>query len=162
MPTTTARVGPVLAQPLTGKPRPLTQIGADSARRALGEDVVREALTRPLSQSVTDAALRERDRQQKAQWDAHRPVALPLSGVSIPLPLFSRGPSKAQRKRDSIVNADYVRRLQRLEAFARARLDSLCHADSLAGKPERCRKRRAAAEADLTRSTAPDSGRMQR
>ena len=48
--------------------------------------------------------------------------------LSIPFPLFYPGPSPAQRKRDSIVNADNLARLTRL----RARVESLRLADSLA------------------------------
>ena len=159
--TTAPRVGPVLVPLLSPRPRALTAIGADSARRALGSDVPRLALTRKPSQEEIDALLREQEREQASAWDAHRPVALPVAGggVSMPFSLFSAGPSKAQRKRDSIVNADYVRRLRRMLAFARERLDSICHADSLAGKPARCRELRAAASRDLQRGIVPDSGR---
>ena len=50
--------------------------------------------------------------------------------LSIPLPLFSSGPSAAQRRRDAQVNADNQARLHRLEARLRAMRDSI-HADSL-------------------------------
>lgn len=67
------------------------------------------------------------------------------TGGSIPLPLFSSGPSSAQRKRDSAIDADNQARLRRLRERIvwradSARLDSLrrdsLHRDSLA-KPGR-------------------------
>jgi len=51
-------------------------------------------------------------------------------GVSIPFPLFSRGPSPAERRRNDSLDADYRLRLGRLQERAR-RLDSL-RRDSLA------------------------------
>ncbi|HXT14258.1 MAG TPA: hypothetical protein VN706_01425 [Gemmatimonadaceae bacterium] len=50
--------------------------------------------------------------------------------VSIPFPLFYPGPSPAQRKRDSIVNADNVARLGRLGVRVKTKADSV-RADSL-------------------------------
>jgi len=41
-------------------------------------------------------------------------------GIGIPLPLFSPGPSREQRRRDSIVDGDNRARLKRLLERARA------------------------------------------
>jgi hypothetical protein len=139
----TARVGPLLGPVAIPRFRPLTAIGQDSARRALGADVPRLALTRKPSQEQVDEQAREQARGGTAMWESHRPVALPMAGggVSVPFPLFAAGPSPAQRKRDSIVNADNLRRLHRMLEFARARLDSICRTDSLARKSSQCRGR---------------------
>ena len=88
--------------------------------------------TRALTQEELDVAHREEDRRLAADRAEHRPSAMPLGGVGIPLPMFSRGPSPAQRARDSVVNADNVKRLARLADRAKAKRDSLRHADSLA------------------------------
>ncbi len=56
-----------------------------------------------------------------------------MGGVSIAVGLPGGGPTRAQRKRDSTINADVVARLDRI----RARADSVAKADSMAraGKP---------------------------
>ncbi len=152
-----ARLGPLIAPSGFSARQSLSAIGMDSARRALAGDVPRLALTRKPSQAQIDAELRERERQQASTWEAHRPVALPLAGggVSVPFPLFAAGPSRAQRRRDSIVNADYVARLARMMKFARARLDSLCRADSVARASAQCRELRMPPD---SAPAAPDSG----
>jgi hypothetical protein len=53
-----------------------------------------------------------------------------LRGVSVPFPLFSSGPSPAERKKNETLDADYQARLRRLQDRARlvaddVRLDSL-------------------------------------
>jgi len=65
--------------------------------------------------------------------DQHRPVALPLGGASLPLPFLSRGLSREQRARDSVVNADNLVRLARLAERARAKRDSANAVKALAG-----------------------------
>jgi hypothetical protein len=52
------------------------------------------------------------------------------AGSSISLPLFSRGPSATERKRNDSIFADYRARLARLQERLRAHNDSL-RADSL-------------------------------
>jgi hypothetical protein len=88
--------------------------------------------TRALTQEELDVAHREEDRRLAADRAEHRPSAMPLGGIGVPLPMFSRGPSPKQRLQDSIVNADNLPRLARLAERARAKRDSLRHADSLA------------------------------
>lgn len=88
--------------------------------------------TRALTQEELDVAHREEDRRLAADRAEHRPSARPLGGIGVPLPMFSRGPSPKQRLQDSIVNADNARRLARLADRAKAKRDSLRHADSLA------------------------------
>jgi hypothetical protein len=51
-------------------------------------------------------------------------------GGTIALPLFSRGPSAAERKRNDSIFADYRARLARLQERARIQQDAL-RADSL-------------------------------
>jgi hypothetical protein len=72
--------------------------------------------------------------------DVHVPMGEGVGGVgavggggvgsSISLPLFSRGPSAAQRKRNDSIFADYQARLARLQERLRAQKDSV-RADSL-------------------------------
>ena len=88
--------------------------------------------TRALTQEELDVVHREEDRRLAADRAEHRPSAMPLGGIGIPLPMFSRGPSPKQRLQDSIVNADHLSRLARLAERARAKRDSLRRADSLA------------------------------
>jgi hypothetical protein len=88
--------------------------------------------TRELTQEEIDVAYREEDRRLAADRADHRPSAMPLGGIGVPLPIFSRGPSPKQRLQDSIVNAENLPRLARLAERARAKRDSLRHADSLA------------------------------
>ncbi len=52
------------------------------------------------------------------------------AGVSIPFPLFSSGPSAAERKRNAVIDADNQLRLRRMQDRALARTDSI-RADSL-------------------------------
>ena len=59
-------------------------------------------------------------------------------GGGISAPLFSAGPSPAERRRDSIGNAEYMVRLARLQERVRPRKDSIRIADSSSkrGVPE--------------------------
>lgn len=82
------------------------------------------------------------------------PVPVTIGGFSIPLP--GGGPSRAQRKRDSTVNAHVLPILQRL----RQRADSALAArrrDSLAALARQRRDSAAAAAARKGDSSAPDS-----
>jgi hypothetical protein len=46
------------------------------------------------------------------------------------------GPTRAQRRRDSVLNADVSARLERIRARLRARADSIAAADSAARAPQ--------------------------
>jgi hypothetical protein len=50
-------------------------------------------------------------------------VAVPI--ISIPAPLLSPGPSPAERKRNEAIDADYQRRLRRLQDQLALRRDSI-------------------------------------
>jgi len=119
VPTTTRVVGPVMSPSgvsrslVPGPPIPLPW-------------------TRVKTQEELDVIHREDDRRLAADRAERRPSAMPLGGIGIPLPMFSRGPSPEQRVQDSIVNADNLPRLVRLAARARAKRDSIRRADSLA------------------------------
>jgi hypothetical protein len=52
------------------------------------------------------------------------------AGVSIPFPLFSSGPSAAERKRNAVIDADNQARLRRLQDVVIAQRDSV-RTDSL-------------------------------
>jgi hypothetical protein len=87
----------------------------------------------PPTQAERDSTAREQERRMAEARDQHRPVAVPLSGASIGVPFLSRGPSREQRARDSVINADNIARLARLAARARAKQDSILAASMLAG-----------------------------
>ncbi len=78
------------------------------------------------------ARLAERAGTAGNSSDVHVPTGQGMDGVgaaggliSIPFPLFSSGPSRAQRVRDSVIDADVRAGLARLAARARAKHDSL-------------------------------------
>jgi hypothetical protein len=101
----------------------------------------------PPTAEQRDSAARELDRRATVARAEHRPLAIPLGGVSVPLPF---GPSREQRRRDSITHADNLQRLARLAARARAKRDSLLGANTVAGV------------AKGGRNPRPDSTRPQR
>ncbi|HJQ20810.1 MAG TPA: hypothetical protein VJ867_10700 [Gemmatimonadaceae bacterium] len=70
---------------------------------------------------------------QLARTDQRPVPASMLGGMSggISLPLFSRGPSREQRRRDSIIFAENLQLLQRVQLRLRRRNDSIRYADSL-------------------------------
>lgn len=92
----------------------------------------------PPTQAERDSAAREQEQRMAQGRDQHRPTAIPLGGASIPVPFLSRGPTREQRARDSVINADNLARLARLAERARAKRDSLLAVKALAGlvKPD--------------------------
>jgi hypothetical protein len=98
----------------------------------------------PPTQAEKDSIGRAEDQRATAARDDHRPMAIPLGGGGIPLPMPFGGSvrSREQFARDSIVNDDYLRRLARLAERARAKREStlaarvVAHRDSgLTPKP---------------------------
>jgi hypothetical protein len=87
----------------------------------------------PPTQAERDSTAREQERRVAEGRDQHRPVAIPMGGASIPVPFLSRGPSREERARDSVINADNLARLARLAERARAKRDSLNAVKALAG-----------------------------
>jgi hypothetical protein len=87
----------------------------------------------PPTQAERDSTAREQERRVAEGRDQHRPVAIPMGGASIPVPFLSRGPSREERARDSVINADNLVRLARLAERARAKRDSLNAVKALAG-----------------------------
>lgn len=87
----------------------------------------------PPTQAERDSTAREQERRVAEGRDQHRPVAIPMGGASIPLPFLSRGPSREERARDSVINADNLARLARLAERAHAKRDSLKAVKALAG-----------------------------
>ena len=87
----------------------------------------------PPTQAERDSIAREQERRVAEGRDQHRPVAIPLGGASLPLPFLSRGPSREERARDSVIHADNVARLARLAERARLKRDSLNAVKALAG-----------------------------
>jgi hypothetical protein len=87
---------------------------------------------RPLTAAQRDSAEREMERRTRESRDEHRPMAIPLAGASLAvgLPMFTHVPSREERARDSVINADNLQRLARLAARARAKHDSLLAANS--------------------------------
>lgn len=87
----------------------------------------------PLTQAERDSIAREQERRIAEGHEQHRPVAVPMGGAGIPLPFLSRGPSREERARDSVIHADNLARLARLAERARAKRDSLNAVKALAG-----------------------------
>jgi hypothetical protein len=119
--------------------KPLTAAGRDSLldslRRALPEDLKRPVPPRPAER---DSLAREESIRRRAQADVPgvRPQVV-LGTVSFPF--LSSGPTREQRRRDSIVNADNLARLGRLADRARARREStiVARRDSMADSAHR-------------------------
>lgn len=87
----------------------------------------------PPTQAERDSTAREQSRRMAEARDQHRPVAIPLGHGGLPVPFLSRGPSKEERARDSVIHADNLARLARLAERARAKRDSLDAVKALAG-----------------------------
>ena len=123
-----AAIGPVAAPTGVTRPpvgtEPYVPLGLRTNWQSFW-DLVRDTKPTPAQR---DSSLKEQEQARVAARDAGRPMPLGLGHFR--LPLFSRGPSHAQRERDSIVNADYLRRLAILQARARAMRDSARRADS--------------------------------
>jgi hypothetical protein len=85
------------------------------------------------TQAQKDSIERERAALFARARAEGRPVPIPMGGgMSIPLPLFGRVPSRDHRRRDSIVHQDNLRILERLALRAKAKVDSARRADSIA------------------------------
>ena len=104
-------------------------LAGDNLLARLGFDLSR---LRP-TQAMIDSSMRADALANARSRDEHRPAPVAVSGAggSIPFPLFSRGPSRKQRMRDSIIYAENLRLLARVMERARAKRDSLRAADSL-------------------------------
>ena len=89
----------------------------------------------PPTQAERDSTAREEAHRMAEARDQHRPVTIPMGGggASISFPFLSRGPSREQRARDSVIHADNLARLTRLAERARAKRDSLLAVKALAG-----------------------------
>lgn len=102
----------------------LTEAGRDSLldslRRALPEDLKRPV---PPSPAERDSLAREESMRRRAQADVPGARTQVVLGT-VSFPFLSSGPTREQRRRDSIVNADNLARLGRLAERARARRES--------------------------------------
>jgi hypothetical protein len=125
-------IGPVLAPIAASQLVILSEAARDSLSRLMAGVW---DLRRPLAptNAQRDSAAREQSLRAQAARDEHRPMAVPLGG-SLPFTFLSKGPSREQRARDSIINADYLQRLARLAERARRKRDSLLAANNLAGR----------------------------
>ncbi|HKV51041.1 MAG TPA: hypothetical protein VJO52_07575 [Gemmatimonadaceae bacterium] len=120
---------------------PLLLPGAPSEPASAGASTPRGATIRiPVSDVDRDAQLRAKAREAIAAQAAGSPLPTTPGGISIDAPIPFGGPSNAQRKRDSTINAQtkavLVRVRQRLDSIAAARRRQ--HADSAGGaEPQR-------------------------
>ena len=115
---------------------PLSAREEDSVRRELATSLARLARERRPTVAERDSLMGVAAR---AATIPGRPAQAGRSmGGGIAFPLFSPGPSPAERRRDSIGNAEYVARLRRLQDRVRLRNDSVRIADSSSrrGVPE--------------------------
>jgi hypothetical protein len=92
----------------------------DSLRRALPEDLKKPV---PPSPAERDSLAREESIRRRAQADVPGVRTQVVLGT-VSFPFLSGGPSREQRRRDSIVNAGNLERLGRLAERARARRES--------------------------------------
>jgi len=128
------RVGPQLSSaPSSGIGRTFVIDEAAAAERMRRDIQILFKEWRP-TQADRDAMWREASLRARLARADQRPVAQGGAGggMSIPFPLFSAGPSRKQRERDSIVHAENLRTLERLAALARARQDSQQRSKTLA------------------------------
>ena len=124
-------VNPIaVRRPLISLSTSLDAAGRDSVWAEVRKALPLLALSRIRAQPEKDSLLRSEALRQMT-W---RGGPLPISGIwssldvatistgggGISAPLFARGPTRAQRVRDSVVHADNLRRLARLAARARA------------------------------------------
>lgn len=126
-PATTARGAPISRAGVTGESPALTPSQRDSIlalKMALIAKMSRDWV--PSEEDKREIAQREKELGGGARRGAG---GLGVGG-SIPFPLFSKGPSPAERKRNEKIDADNQLRLKRLQERAVALRDSL-RADSL-------------------------------
>ena len=126
--------GPVLSPSAFTRPSAFGRADYESVMSALGKDFVARALALPPTQEQKDELYRGEAARYARAKDEHRPMPVGAmgAGVSLPLPLFSSGPSRKQRMRDSVIHQGNLIRLRRLEERALAKRDSIRVADSLA------------------------------
>lgn len=129
-----AIAGPVFAPSALFRTSTWTARQRDSALSQLSNDIPRLAAKLRPTQEERDA----KGREQAAAWAKARdegrlvPSTIAAGGISLPFPLLSGGPSREQRRRDSIVHHDNVLRLERLAQRVKAKKDSTRIADSIA------------------------------
>ena len=101
---------------------PLSRREQDSVGRELGVAVPLFARNRVPTVAENDSLMKVAARENVIPG---RRASIPAgAGGGFSLPLFSAGPSSAERRRDSIGNAEYVARLKRLQERVRLRNDS--------------------------------------
>jgi len=114
--------GPVLSPSAFTRPSAFGRPGYESVLAALGKDFVAMALALPPTQAQKDESYRAEAARSARAEDEHRPMPVESmgAGISLPLPLFSSGPSRKQRMRDSVIHQENLIRLRHLEERARA------------------------------------------
>jgi hypothetical protein len=70
----------------------------------------------------TDSLARQESWRVREWLEQDRPVPMPIGGAGVPLP--GGGPTREQRKRDSVTNAGNVARLRKIEGRTRRDSDS--------------------------------------
>jgi hypothetical protein len=86
----------------------------------------------PQTDAQRDSAAREQYRRAAEAHDEHRPIPITVVGGSVPFSFLGKGPTREQRARDSVINADNLQRLARLAERARAKHDSMVAAKTVA------------------------------
>lgn len=103
-----------------GRTRALTPAGRDRLAWDAGVRAAWLAPTRQPTAAETDSLARKESARVREWVEQDRPVPMPVGSIGVPLP--GGGPTRAQRKRDSVLHAG---NLARLRAIAeRARSDS--------------------------------------
>jgi hypothetical protein len=112
--------------------RALTMEQRDSVLGALAMSLpVLVADLKPTKETL-DSVARDLDSKGARARDEKRPMAVPLgAGGGFALGI-GRGPTREQRRRDSIIHDDNLQRLQRLALRLKSKQDSARRADSIA------------------------------
>ena len=148
---TASVIGLITLSPAVSRPAGATQATPYSVYAQPAKPLPWPRRVPPTAEEL-DSAARDQAQRTSAAREEHRPMAIPLGGGSLPLPFLSRGPSREQRRVDSVIHADNLRRLSRLAERARAKRDSLLGANTLAGTA----KRHVDARGDSARPPIPE------
>lgn len=108
---------------------PRTRAELDSILAVMNQGIPLFARTRTPTVAERDSLMQDAARARLVPGRAQQIPG--TANMSINVPLLSKGPSSAERRRDSAANAEYVGRLRRLQARVSASRESLRVADSM-------------------------------
>jgi hypothetical protein len=135
-PSSGGSIGPVYGRNPFAPVAPPSQAGIDSAVRALNGAMPALIRAHVMTQADGDSVMKVANLAMRL---AGRPLLVPadphlVASFSIDAPTLSRRQSRSGRRHESVSFAENRRRLERLQARVRARVDSVRVADSLAAR----------------------------